>query len=70
MLVWLMIISAVTSFANSLLCFAQITVFHPGEGGRGVAIGDNPPPPPPSCKTYTFKTLPDKYFKKYQYAAK
>ncbi|XP_076446054.1 serine/threonine-protein kinase PLK4-like isoform X2 [Babylonia areolata] len=48
----------------------QIIVFHPGDGGRGVAIGEAPPSPPSSCKTFTFRTLPDKYFKKYQYAAK
>lgn len=48
----------------------QITVFHPGEGGRGVAVGDSPPLPPASSKNFTFKSLPDKYFKKYQYAAR
>ncbi|KAK7496406.1 hypothetical protein BaRGS_00012328 [Batillaria attramentaria] len=48
----------------------QVTVFHPGDGGRGVAIGDVPPAPPSSCKTFTFKSLPDKYLKKYQYAAR
>ncbi|KAL8584489.1 hypothetical protein ACOMHN_016810 [Nucella lapillus] len=48
----------------------QVRVFQPGEGGRGVAVGEAPPSPPSSCRNFTFKTLPDKYFKKYQYAAK
>ncbi|PVD34363.1 hypothetical protein C0Q70_05634 [Pomacea canaliculata] len=48
----------------------QVTVFHPGDRGRGVAVSDCPPSPLSACKTFTFQSLPGKYFKKYQYAAR
>ncbi|XP_042324187.1 serine/threonine-protein kinase PLK4 isoform X2 [Sceloporus undulatus] len=48
----------------------MVTVCHPNEG-RGILLNDRPPPPPPkSISVYTFDNLPEKYWKKYQYAAK
>uniref|UniRef100_A0A8C4WJ52 Serine/threonine-protein kinase PLK4 n=1 Tax=Gopherus evgoodei TaxID=1825980 RepID=A0A8C4WJ52_9SAUR len=46
-----------------------ITVYHPNEG-RGFFLDDGPPSPPEDVVTYNFDNLPEKYWKKYQYAAK
>uniref|UniRef100_A0A8C5T7G9 Serine/threonine-protein kinase PLK4 n=1 Tax=Malurus cyaneus samueli TaxID=2593467 RepID=A0A8C5T7G9_9PASS len=46
-----------------------IAVYHPNEG-RGFLLGDRPPAPPEGICTYNFDNLPEKYWKKYQYAAK
>ncbi|NXD95168.1 PLK4 kinase, partial [Chaetorhynchus papuensis] len=46
-----------------------IAVYHPNEG-RGFLLDDRPPAPPEGIRTYNFDNLPEKYWKKYQYAAK
>ncbi|KAG8453888.1 hypothetical protein GDO86_000493 [Hymenochirus boettgeri] len=46
-----------------------IYVYHPNEG-KGFPLVDRPPSPPENILSYTFDSLPDKYCKKYQYAAK
>ncbi|XP_060634934.2 serine/threonine-protein kinase PLK4 [Anolis sagrei] len=46
-----------------------VTVYHPNEG-RGIPLNDRPPPPSKDNSVYTFDNLPEKYWKKYQYAAK
>ncbi|XP_019377624.1 PREDICTED: serine/threonine-protein kinase PLK4 isoform X1 [Gavialis gangeticus] len=46
-----------------------ITVYHPNEG-RGFLLDDRPPSPPEDVCMYSFDNLPEKYWKKYQYAAK
>ncbi|KAM4809324.1 serine/threonine-protein kinase PLK4 [Rhinophrynus dorsalis] len=46
-----------------------IYVYHPNEG-KGFPLVDRPPSPPDSMLSYTFDSLPEKYWKKYQYAAK
>uniref|UniRef100_A0A674JA59 Serine/threonine-protein kinase SAK n=1 Tax=Terrapene triunguis TaxID=2587831 RepID=A0A674JA59_9SAUR len=46
-----------------------ITVYHPNEG-RGFLLDDGPPSPPEDVVIYNFDNLPEKYWKKYQYAAK
>lgn len=55
---------------TSLCGLLQVTVFHPGDRGKGVAVSDCPPLPLSACKTFTFESLPAKYFKKYQYAVR
>uniref|UniRef100_A0A8D2JGI4 Serine/threonine-protein kinase PLK4 n=1 Tax=Varanus komodoensis TaxID=61221 RepID=A0A8D2JGI4_VARKO len=47
-----------------------VTIYHPNEG-RGIPFNDRPPlPPPEDLNVYGFNDLPEKYWKKYQYAAK
>ncbi|NP_001083146.1 serine/threonine-protein kinase PLK4 [Xenopus laevis] len=46
-----------------------IYVYHPNEG-KGFPLVDRPPSPPENRLSYTFDSLPEKYWKKYQYAAK
>ncbi|XP_015265835.1 PREDICTED: serine/threonine-protein kinase PLK4 [Gekko japonicus] len=46
-----------------------VTVYHPNEG-KGFPLKDRPPPPPEDLNIYSFDNLPEKYWKKYQYAAK
>ncbi|XP_074848037.1 serine/threonine-protein kinase PLK4 isoform X2 [Carettochelys insculpta] len=46
-----------------------ITVYHPNEG-RGFLLDDGPPSAPEDVVMYSFENLPEKYWKKYQYAAK
>ncbi|XP_071609928.1 serine/threonine-protein kinase PLK4 isoform X2 [Heliangelus exortis] len=46
-----------------------IAVYHPNEG-RGFLLGDRPPAPPEDICMYNVDNLPEKYWKKYQYAAK
>uniref|UniRef100_A0A8D2JFL6 Serine/threonine-protein kinase PLK4 n=1 Tax=Varanus komodoensis TaxID=61221 RepID=A0A8D2JFL6_VARKO len=49
---------------------AVVTIYHPNEG-RGIPFNDRPPlPPPEDLNVYGFNDLPEKYWKKYQYAAK
>uniref|UniRef100_A0A669QVW4 Serine/threonine-protein kinase PLK4 n=1 Tax=Phasianus colchicus TaxID=9054 RepID=A0A669QVW4_PHACC len=48
---------------------AVIAVYHPNEG-RGFLLDDRPPIPPEDSCMYNFDNLPEKYWKKYQYAAK
>ncbi|KAJ7326970.1 hypothetical protein JRQ81_016729 [Phrynocephalus forsythii] len=47
----------------------EVIVYLPNEG-RGIPLNDRPPPPPEDLNVYTFDNLPEKYWKKYQYAAK
>ncbi|XP_062991367.1 serine/threonine-protein kinase PLK4 isoform X2 [Elgaria multicarinata webbii] len=48
----------------------EVTIYHPNEG-RGIPFNDSPPPPPPEdLNVFVFDNLPEKYWKKYQYAAK
>ncbi|XP_069130395.1 serine/threonine-protein kinase PLK4-like isoform X3 [Argopecten irradians] len=45
-----------------------VNIYQPNNG-RGEPVGDVPVPlPPVPSKSYTFDTLPEKYWKKYQYA--
>ncbi|XP_054680721.1 serine/threonine-protein kinase PLK4 isoform X2 [Grus americana] len=46
-----------------------IAVYHPNEG-RGFLLDDRPPAPSEDICVYNFDNLPEKYWKKYQYAAK
>ncbi|XP_053113992.1 serine/threonine-protein kinase PLK4 isoform X2 [Hemicordylus capensis] len=46
-----------------------VTVYHPNEG-RGFPLKEKPPPPPEDLNVYSFDNLPEKYWKKYLYAAK
>ncbi|XP_063314489.1 serine/threonine-protein kinase PLK4 [Pelobates fuscus] len=46
-----------------------IYVYHPNEG-KGFPLVDRPPSPPETMLSFTFDSLPEKYWKKYQYAAK
>ncbi|NXP28121.1 PLK4 kinase, partial [Scytalopus superciliaris] len=46
-----------------------ISVYHPNEG-RGFLLDDTPPASPEGACVYDFDNLPEKYWKKYQYAAK
>nr|DBA28940.1 TPA: hypothetical protein GDO54_009222 [Pyxicephalus adspersus] len=46
-----------------------IYVYHPNEG-KGLPLDDRPPSPPETMMSYTFDSLPEKYWKKYQYASK
>ncbi|XP_030047613.1 serine/threonine-protein kinase PLK4 isoform X2 [Microcaecilia unicolor] len=48
---------------------SAITVYHPNEG-RGFPLADLPPLPSEDIRIYSFDNLPDKYWKKYQYASK
>ncbi|XP_014341196.1 serine/threonine-protein kinase PLK4 [Latimeria chalumnae] len=47
----------------------KIAAYHPNEG-RGLPLDDRPPSPPEECFVYSFDNLPEKYWKKYQYACK
>ncbi|XP_058889807.1 serine/threonine-protein kinase PLK4-like [Acipenser ruthenus] len=46
-----------------------VTIYHPNEG-RGFPLDDRPPSPPEDIFIYSFDDLPEKYWKKYQYATK
>ncbi|XP_060102788.1 serine/threonine-protein kinase PLK4 isoform X1 [Heteronotia binoei] len=48
---------------------SEVTVYHPNEG-KGFLLKDQPPLPPEDLNIYNFDNLPEKYWKKYQYAAK
>uniref|UniRef100_A0A8D0FMG4 Serine/threonine-protein kinase SAK n=1 Tax=Strix occidentalis caurina TaxID=311401 RepID=A0A8D0FMG4_STROC len=47
----------------------MIAVYHPNEG-RGFLLDDRPPASPEDICMYNLDNLPEKYWKKYQYAAK
>ncbi|XP_068136107.1 serine/threonine-protein kinase PLK4 isoform X2 [Hyperolius riggenbachi] len=46
-----------------------VYIYHPNEG-KGFPLDDRPPSPPENMLSYTFDSLPEKYWKKYQYALK
>ncbi|XP_078395684.1 serine/threonine-protein kinase PLK4 isoform X2 [Cetorhinus maximus] len=48
---------------------STIHIYYPNEG-RGFPLEDRPPPPPEDVFVYSFDNLPEKYWKKYQYASK
>ncbi|XP_067880404.1 serine/threonine-protein kinase PLK4 [Heterodontus francisci] len=48
---------------------STIHIYHPNEG-RGFPLDDRPPSPPEEVFVYSFHNLPEKYWKKYQYASK
>lgn len=48
---------------------ARVTVYYPDDG-RGVPLADRPPSPPPSTSSFHFDSLPEKYWRKYQYASR
>lgn len=52
----------------------RIVLYTPGDGGKGdgVSLGQTPPPVPSrgADAFYSYQTLPQKYWKKYQYAAR
>ncbi|XP_007441812.1 serine/threonine-protein kinase PLK4 [Python bivittatus] len=48
---------------------SEVTVYHPNEE-IGVPLNDRPPPSPEHLSVYSFDNLPEKYWKKYQYATK
>jgi polo-like kinase 4 len=48
----------------------QINIYQPNMG-RGSPMKERPPTPPAeSCKQYSYHQLPQKYYKKYHYAAR
>ncbi|XP_006153205.1 serine/threonine-protein kinase PLK4 [Tupaia chinensis] len=46
-----------------------ITIYYPNDG-RGFPLTDRPPSPTNSISRYTFDNLPEKYWRKYQYASR
>ncbi|XP_054546399.1 serine/threonine-protein kinase PLK4 isoform X2 [Talpa occidentalis] len=46
-----------------------IAVYYPDDG-RGSPLTDRPPPPAASVSRYSFDRLPEKYWRKYQYASR
>ncbi|XP_069834687.1 serine/threonine-protein kinase PLK4 isoform X2 [Dendropsophus ebraccatus] len=46
-----------------------VYIYHPNEG-KGFPLVDRPPSPPENMLSYTFDSLPEKFWKKYQYASK
>ncbi|XP_048387597.1 serine/threonine-protein kinase PLK4 isoform X2 [Stegostoma tigrinum] len=48
---------------------STIHIYHPNEG-KGFPLDDRPPSPPEDVFAYSFDNLPEKYWKKYQYASK
>ncbi|XP_030642953.1 serine/threonine-protein kinase PLK4 [Chanos chanos] len=46
-----------------------VTVYQPNEG-KGFPVLDHPPTPPEDIFIYSYEDLPEKYWKKYQYATK
>lgn len=48
---------------------SMITVYQPNEG-KGFPVLDHPPSPPEDILICSFEDLPEKYWKKYQYATK
>ncbi|XP_026355090.1 serine/threonine-protein kinase PLK4 [Ursus arctos] len=47
----------------------MITVYYPNDG-RGFPLADRPPPPTDNISRYSFDNLPEKYWRKYQYASR
>ncbi|GCC33026.1 hypothetical protein chiPu_0011492, partial [Chiloscyllium punctatum] len=48
---------------------SMIHIYYPNEG-KGFPLDDRPPSPPEDVFVYRFDNLPEKYWKKYQYASK
>ncbi|XP_055990497.1 serine/threonine-protein kinase PLK4 [Sorex fumeus] len=48
---------------------ARITIYYPNDG-RGLPLTDRPPSPPASTSSFHFDSLPEKYWRKYQYASR
>ncbi|KAG8505387.1 Serine/threonine-protein kinase PLK4, partial [Galemys pyrenaicus] len=46
-----------------------IAVYHPDDG-RGAPLAERPPPPAGGVSRYSFDRLPEKYWRKYQYASR
>nr|6N46_A Chain A, Serine/threonine-protein kinase PLK4 [Homo sapiens]6N46_B Chain B, Serine/threonine-protein kinase PLK4 [Homo sapiens]6N46_C Chain C, Serine/threonine-protein kinase PLK4 [Homo sapiens]6N46_D Chain D, Serine/threonine-protein kinase PLK4 [Homo sapiens]6N46_E Chain E, Serine/threonine-protein kinase PLK4 [Homo sapiens]6N46_F Chain F, Serine/threonine-protein kinase PLK4 [Homo sapiens]6N46_G Chain G, Serine/threonine-protein kinase PLK4 [Homo sapiens]6N46_H Chain H, Serine/threonin len=46
-----------------------ITIYYPN-GGRGFPLADRPPSPTDNISRYSFDNLPEKYWRKYQYASR
>ncbi|XP_021564760.1 serine/threonine-protein kinase PLK4, partial [Carlito syrichta] len=46
-----------------------VTVYYPHDG-RGLPLADRPPSPTGSISRYSFDNLPEKYWRKYQYASR
>ncbi|XP_008821905.1 serine/threonine-protein kinase PLK4 isoform X2 [Nannospalax galili] len=47
----------------------MITVYYPNDG-RGFPLADRPPSPTDNISRYSFDSLPEKYWRKYQYASR
>ena len=47
----------------------QVKVYQPGDG-KGQPVEDAPATPPAKVKTFELMSLPQKFVKKYQYAAR
>lgn len=47
----------------------MITVYYPNDG-RGFTLTDRPPSPTDNTSRYSFDSLPEKYWRKYQYASR
>ena len=47
----------------------MITVYYPNDG-RGFPRADRPPLPTDNISRYSFDNLPEKYWRKYQYASR
>ncbi|XP_006727475.1 serine/threonine-protein kinase PLK4 [Leptonychotes weddellii] len=47
----------------------MITVYYPNDG-KGFPLADRPPPPTDNISRYSFDNLPEKYWRKYQYASR
>ncbi|XP_040822962.1 serine/threonine-protein kinase PLK4 isoform X1 [Ochotona curzoniae] len=48
---------------------SMITVYYPNDG-RGFPLADKPPSPTGNINRYDFDSLPEKYWRKYQYASR
>nr|AAH57940.1 Plk4 protein [Mus musculus] len=53
----------------SILDSEEITVYYPNDG-RGFPLADRPPLPTNNISRYSFDNLPEKYWRKYQYASR
>nr|XP_045007922.1 LOW QUALITY PROTEIN: serine/threonine-protein kinase PLK4-like [Jaculus jaculus] len=47
----------------------MVTVYYPNDG-RGFPLADKPPSPTDNISRYSFDSLPEKYWRKYQYASR
>uniref|UniRef100_A0A8C8X3S8 Serine/threonine-protein kinase PLK4 n=1 Tax=Panthera leo TaxID=9689 RepID=A0A8C8X3S8_PANLE len=47
----------------------MITIYYPNDG-RGFPLADRPPSPTDNISRYSFDNLPEKYWRKYQYASR
>lgn len=54
----------------SVAVLLQVSVYQPNEG-HGVVVTDRPPSPDDEMlKTFAYGSMPEKYYKKYQYATR